>query len=156
MANPKHILDALSKGYFVVVKKDDEYMQITPLKYDSYSFVASDWFESVLYAKKDFNNILYVSYIKNDPKNVTIEEIYLPEYERFKVGDKVKIIQTGEAGRVVSKGLYLYKINYSGKYQADYAHNELIPHYEDDTIELTHAEIAKKLDIDPDKLKIKE
>ena len=91
--NTKYLYNILSKGAFVVIKEDNGYLVISPFKDDSGDYRTSGW-SSIEIAKQyvgSFNGYLEKYY---QALNAEIVEIYYPTFEPFKVGEKVKILNS--------------------------------------------------------------
>ena len=86
----------LKSGLQVVVKdlKDNTYLVISNLKGSDGYYRTSCWCYSIEEAKQYIGN--YYGHPKDywDEKDLEIVEVFRPEYEPFKVGDKVRILDS--------------------------------------------------------------
>lgn len=86
----------LQKGLQVVVKdlEDNTYCTISNSKDDSGDYRYSNWWKSIKDAKQRIGR--YCGYNKEywDEQDIEIVEVFRPEYEPFKVGDKVRILDS--------------------------------------------------------------
>ncbi len=81
----------LKAGLNVVVKSVNSYCSILNHKDRDGNYRTSDWWDSIEESKQRIG--YYTGYSKQDWDDADIEivEIFRPEYEPFKVGDKVRI-----------------------------------------------------------------
>lgn len=86
----------LKAGLQVVVQdlEDNTYCILSNLKDNEGDYRMSGWFDSIKDAKQRIGG--YCGYNKEewDEKDLEIIEVYRPEFEPFKVGDKVRILDS--------------------------------------------------------------
>ena len=92
----KTIENNLKKGLQVVVQdlEDNNYCIFSNLKDSEGGYRISGWFDSIKDAKQCIGK--YCGYNKEewDDYDLEIIEVYRPEFEPFKVGDKVRILDS--------------------------------------------------------------
>lgn len=151
----------LKAGLIVVVKRlyDNRYFAISPNKDYKGNYRDSGWSKSIKDAKQFIGS--YAGYDKDywDYYDLEIVEVFRPEYEPFKVGDKVRILDSikktedwGIMGKYFPdmtgeiKGVFLgisgtdYNIN-----GCCIGHEYLAPLVEQEVEELTMEEVCKLL-----------
>lgn len=153
MTIAEQIINNCRKGLFTVVKdNNNEYCVFSPIRDKDGDFRGSHWYKDINKAK---NNIAETCLFSRDIKNLSKEhnwqivEVYRLPVEPFKVGDKVRILDTikdtynGDlikddypdmTGEVISvfdevDGLR-YKVKSKGTWVIN--HQFLAPYYEDD------------------------
>ena len=86
----------LKAGLQVVVKdlNDHTYCTISNLKNSDGDYIRSVWWKSIEKAKQYIESCYGGSKDYWDEKDLEIVEVFRPEYEPFKVGDKVRILDS--------------------------------------------------------------
>ncbi len=140
--NHKHLLKLLEHGAYVVVSRDKYYMIFSPFKNNSEGWKCSyHWQETIDDCKNKIGLGVYSSdNLETDCKNWTLVEAYYQPFKPFEVGQRVKVIETGEEGIIYNKaGIQNYHLNKNGlpDFNTYYHHTELLPLEEETTITLS-------------------
>ena len=91
-----NLVKILEKGSCVVVKRisDNAYCSILNHKDEGGNYRMSNWCYSIERSKQWIGDYCGDSKETWDDKDIEIVEVYRPEYEPFKIGDKVRILDT--------------------------------------------------------------
>ena len=136
MTVDKQILAHCATGKYPIVERDDAHKFIfTPLKGEFGNYRFSGWWKTQREAENCIGS--YGGYTPKNMKKYSQEQnwrivgFYEPEYERFKVGDKVKVVGTGKL-KVIIKAEDDCNIQYQTDDFNWYGHDELILHFDEE------------------------
>lgn len=146
--NHKHLLKLLEHGAYVVVSRDKYYMIFSPFKNNSEGWKCSyHWQETIDDCKNKIGLGVYSSdNLETDCKNWTLVEAYYQPFKPFEVGQRVKVIESGEEVEITQVhkdriGLrYALSVDYN-----HFNHDQLLPLEEETPITLSDEELLQEV-----------
>lgn len=149
--NHKHLLKLLEHGAYVVVSRDKYYMIFSPFKNNSEGWKCSyHWQETIDDCKNKIGLGVYSSdNLETDCKNWTLVEAYYQPFKPFEVGQRVKVIESGEEVVIITvynnKHTLSYQVKTEDGYCYSYNHSKLLPLEEETPITLSDEELLQEV-----------
>jgi len=146
MNNYEKIELYLKHGLHVSVKDiDGDYQVISPIKDEHGNSRTSGYYNTLEKAKERIGGDCGFLNLKEYNEDWTEITPFHLDFEPYPAGMKMKIIKTGEVGEIgqISCNSMYFFYGHSTRY----AHNQIIPYFEEAPIEMTIKQIEEKLNI---------